>query len=47
MKTPIRTLALCAALPVLASLPFLIRSIERARPSRATVTIGAAEVHGG
>ena len=41
------TLALCAALPALASLPFVLRWIERARPSRATVSIGAAEVPGG
>jgi energy-coupling factor transport system permease protein len=41
------TLALCTALPALAALPFALRWIERARPSRATVSIGAAEVPSG
>jgi energy-coupling factor transport system permease protein len=44
LDTDPATLALCAALPALASLPFVLRWIERARPSRARVTIGAAEV---
>jgi hypothetical protein len=47
LATDPATLALCAALPALASLPFVLRRIERARPSRATVSIGAAEVPGG
>lgn len=38
------TLALCAALAALAALPFVLRRLERARPSRATVTIAVAEV---
>jgi energy-coupling factor transport system permease protein len=41
------TLALCVALPLLASLPFVLRSLERAHPSPARVSIGAAEVPGG
>jgi energy-coupling factor transport system permease protein len=46
LATDPATLALCVALPALASLPFAVRSIERARPSQATVSIGA-EVPGG
>lgn len=47
LATDPATLAVCVALPVLASLPFVLRSIERARPSTARVSIGAAEVPGG
>jgi len=47
LATDPATVALCAALPVFASLPFVLRRLERARPSRATVSIGAAEVSGG
>jgi energy-coupling factor transport system permease protein len=47
LATDPATLALCAALPALAALPFALRWFERARPSRATVSIGAAEVPGG
>ncbi len=41
------TLSLCAALPALASLPFLLRWFERVRPSRAEVSIAPAKVPGG
>jgi energy-coupling factor transport system permease protein len=47
LATDPATLALCATLPALAALPFVIRAIERARPSQAAVSIGAAEVTGG
>jgi energy-coupling factor transport system permease protein len=43
LATDPATLALCMALPVLALLPFALRSVERARPSRARVSIAAAE----
>jgi energy-coupling factor transport system permease protein len=47
LATDPATLALCGALPLLAALPFVLRGIERARPSRASVTIRATEVAGG
>jgi energy-coupling factor transport system permease protein len=47
LATDPATLALCVALPALVSLPFVLRRIERARPSRARVSIGAVEVPGG
>jgi energy-coupling factor transport system permease protein len=46
LATDSATLALCAALPTLAALPFALRRIERARPRQARISI-AGEVPDG
>jgi energy-coupling factor transport system permease protein len=47
LATDPATLALCLAFPLLASLAFALRSVERVRPARVSVSIGEAEVSGG